>query len=136
MCSIVMQSIQIFNEGLVCYLLYLSYFMSQLLLSRTELTKCTPRILIYSYDHIIWSGSSVLFLYTPSHKTWTFEKFVFELEVFSCSFKTDCILVFQLISINKKMVVLSGKFNIFISWSAIYTPLILVSASIKIGSAV
>ena len=71
-------------------------------------------------------------LYMSADKAWNFEKLVFELEAFG--FKIDCILVFQLMSVNKKMVVSSGKFIIFISWSPICTPLILMLASMKIAS--
>ena len=130
-----MQSIQIFNRGPVIFVVtcfYLSFIMPQLLLSRTELTKHISSILIYSCNHIICPGLSILFSYAPAHKAWIFEKFVFELEAFSCDFKIDCILVCQLISLNKKMVVSSGKLKIFKSWSHICTPLILVSASIKL----
>ena len=88
---------------------------------------------MYSFDNIICPGLSILF-YRSVHKAWIFEKFVFELEGFSCGFKIDCILVFQLISVNKKIVLSSGKFSIFISWSPICTPLILVLASMKIAS--
>ena len=49
-------------------LIYLAYIMSQLLLSRAELAKCIPSILMYSCDHIICPGLSILFLYTPAHK--------------------------------------------------------------------
>ena len=94
---------------------YLSFIMSQLLLSRMELTKCTPSILMYSCDHINCPGLSILLLYAPANKAGTFDKFVFELEVFSCDFKTDCILLWYLMSLNKKMAVLSGEFHIFIS---------------------
>ena len=129
-----MQSIQIFNAVPVMFVVtcfYLSFIMPQLLLSRTELTKHISSILIYSCDHIICPGLSILFSYAPAHKAWIFEKFIFELEAFSCDFKIDCILVWQLISLNKKMVVSSGEFNVFTPWSPICTPLILVSASIK-----
>ena len=132
-----MPSIQIFNGGPVIFVVtcfYLLFIMPQLLLSRTELTKHISSILIYSCDHIICPGLSILFSYAPAPKVWIFEKFVFELEAISCDFLIDCILVWQLMSLNKKMVVSSGKFNIFISWSPICTPLIHVLASMKIAS--
>ena len=131
-----MQSIQIFNGGPVIFVVTsfcLSIIMPQLLLSRTELTKRISSILIYSCDHIICPDLSILFSYAPAHKGWIFEKFVFELQAISCDFLIDCILLWQLMSLNKKMVV-SGKFNIFISWSSICTPLIHVFASLKIAS--
>ena len=68
-------------------------------------------MLMYSCDHIIYLCLSILFLYAPAHKARIFEKFGFELEAFSCDFKTDFILVCQLISLNKKMVLSSGKFK-------------------------
>ena len=117
----------------VAVCLYLPFIMSQLLLSRTELSKCTPSILMYSCDHIIFPGLSILFLYAPAHKAWIFEKFVFELEAFSWDFKTGCILFWQLMSLNKKTVMSSGKSHIFISWSSTCTFTILVSASKKIA---
>ena len=47
---------------------YLSFILPQLLLSRMELTKCTPIILMYSCDHIICPGLSLLFLHAPADK--------------------------------------------------------------------
>ena len=72
----------------ICYLLY-----PQLLLSRMELTKYTPNILMYNCDHTIFPGFLILFLCATAYKTWIFEKYVSELELFSCDFKIDCILV-------------------------------------------
>ena len=69
----------------VCYYLFL--------LSRMQLTKCPPSILMYSCDHTNCPGLSILFLYAPAHKTWIYEKFVFELEAFLCDFKIDCSLL-------------------------------------------
>ena len=113
-----------------------SFIMPQLLLWRTELAciiKCTPSIWMYSCDNIICPGLLILCLYAPAHKAWIFEKFVFELEAFSGAFKIDSVLLWQLMSFNKKMVVSSGKFHIFISWSSICSFIILISASMKIG---
>ena len=61
-------------------------------------------------DHLICPGLSILFLYTPAHKARIFENFVIELEAFSCDFEIGC-MMFQLISLNNKMVVSSGEFN-------------------------
>ena len=124
-------------RGLVMFIVtsfHLSFLMSQLVLSKMKLTKCTPSILMYYCDHIICPGLSILFLYAPAHKAWIFEKFFFELEAFSWDFKIDCILLWQLMSLNKKMVVPSRKFHILISWSPICTFVILVSASMKIAN--
>ena len=73
-----------------------------------------------------------LFLYDPANKTWLFEKLIFELEAFY-SFKITCILVIQVISLKKNGGVI-GKIYCLILWSPICTPLILVSASVKITS--
>ena len=66
-------------------------------------------------------------------EAWLFEKFIFELDVSSYSFKITCILSRQVISL-KKMVVLSAKFTILISWSPICIPLILLLALMKLAS--
>ena len=62
---------------------------------------------------------------------WIFEKFIFELEAFY-SFKITCILVRQVISLKKNGGVIS-KIYCLILWSPICTPLILVSASVKMA---
>ena len=69
------------------------------------------------------------FLYDPANTAWLFEKFIFELEAFY-SFKITCILVRQVISLKKNGGVIS-KIYCLILWSPICTPLILVSASVK-----
>ena len=60
---------------------------------------------------------------------WLFEKFIFELEAFY-SLKITCILVRQVIFLKKSGGVIS-KIYFLISWSLICTPLILLSASVK-----
>ena len=67
-----------------------------------------------------------------SCKSWLFEKLIFELEV-SYSFKITCILVRQVISLKKIGGVIS-KIYCLVSWSPIYTPLILLSALMKTES--
>ena len=62
------------------------------------------------------------------------KSFIFELEAFSNDLKIDCILVWQLPSLNKRMVWSSGTFNIFVSWSSVSTLLFLTLASIKVTS--
>ena len=66
-------------------------------------------------------------------EAWLFEKFIFELDASSYSFKITCILSRQVISL-KKMVVLSAKFTILISWSPICIPLILLLELMKLAS--
>ena len=68
------------------------------------------------------------FLYDPAYKGWLFEKFIFELEAYY-SFKITSILVISL----KKNGDAIGKIYCLISWFPIYTPLILVSASMKMA---
>ena len=55
------------------------------------------------------------FLHEVANKAWVFEKFIFELEV-SYSFKITCILLRQLISLEKNDVAIS-KMYCLISWS-------------------
>ena len=72
------------------------------------------------------------FLYEPTCKAWLFEKFIFELEA-SYRFKITCILVRQVISLKKIAGVIS-KIYCLVSWSPICTPLILLSALMKMAS--
>ena len=83
-------------------------------------------------DHTTFPVSAILFLYNPAYKAWLFENIMFELEA-SYSFKTTCILVWQVVSLKKNGVVI-GKIYCLISWSPICTPLLLVSASLKMAS--
>ena len=105
--------------------------LSQLELSRTELPKCTPNNLMENCDNTILPCFIDSFLYNPANKAWLFEKFIFELEA-SYSFKITCILVRQVISLKKIGGVIS-KIYCLILWSPICTPLILVSASMKMA---
>ena len=66
-------------------------------------------------------------------ETCLFEKFIFELDASSYSFKITCILSTQVISLNK-MMVSSAKFTILISWIATCIPLILLLELMKLGS--
>ena len=66
-------------------------------------------------------------------EAWLFEKFIFELDVSSYSFKIICTLSRQVISL-KKMVVSSAKFTVLISWSLICILLILLLALMKLES--
>ena len=72
------------------------------------------------------------FLYDPGCKSWLFEKLIFELEA-SYSFKITCILVRQVISLKKIGGVIS-KIYCLVSWPPICTPLILLSALMKMAS--
>ena len=84
---------------------YFSFIMSQLFLSRTELRKCTLSILMYSCDHIICPVLSILYLYTTVHKAWIFEECFFW-EAFPCDFKSDCILLWHFMFLNKTISVI------------------------------
>ena len=70
------------------------------------------------------------FLYDGANSAWLFEEFIFELEAFY-SFKITCILVRQVISLKKNVDV--SKIYCLILWFPICTPLILVSASVKMA---
>ena len=96
--------------------------LSQLELSRTELPKCTPSILMENCDHTICPVLSILF-YDTVCKAWLFEKFIFELEA-SYSFIITCILVRRVISLGKIGVAIS-KIYCLVSWSPICTLLTL-----------
>ena len=96
---------------------------------RIVLPKWSASVLMKNCDHFICPSWSILFLYAPHQKGLTFEKFIFELDVSSYSFKITCILISQVISL-KKMVVLSAKFATLISGSPTCIPLILL---IEIG---
>ena len=90
-------------------------------------------ILMEDFDLGVCPGLSVPFLYAPTYRTCLFEKFIFELESFSYSFKTTCILLKQVIS-SKKMLMSSAKFTNLTSWSPLCTPLIPLSAPMKLAS--
>ena len=66
-------------------------------------------------------------------EAWFFEKFFFELDASSYSFKITCVLLRQVRSL-RKIVVTSAKFTILISWSPIYIPLIPLLVLIKLAS--
>ena len=111
----------------------LSLILFQLELLREEFTKLTISILMGSFDLAICPGLSVLFLYVTAYKACLFEKFIFELESSSYSFKITCILLKQVIS-PKNIVMSSAKFTNLISWSPVCNPFILLSASMKLAS--
>ena len=83
-------------------------------------------------DHTICPVSQIPFLCLFAHKLWLFKKLIFELEA-SYSFKTTCILVWQVISL-KKIDVAMAKICCLILWSPISTLSISVSASMKMAS--
>ena len=66
-------------------------------------------------------------------EAWLFEKFIFELDSFSYSFKMTYILLRQVISL-KKMVVSSAKLIILISRSFFCIPLIILLALMKLAN--
>ena len=72
------------------------------------------------------------FLHDPACKAWLFEKFIFGLEA-SYSFKITCIPVRQVIS-PKKIGGVISKIYCLVSWCPVCTPLILLSALMKIAS--
>ena len=85
-------------------------------------------------DYSSCPGWWILFLYAPPHKGLAFWKnYLWTSLSFSYSLKITCILLRQVISL-KKMMVLSVKFTILISWSPICIPLILLSALMRLAS--
>ena len=76
-----------------------------------------PKYFIKNCDHTICSALSILFLHDPAHMAWLFEKFIFELEA-PYSFKITCILVRQVITLQKNDGVI-GKIY-FIKFMASY----------------
>ena len=85
-------------------------------------------------DYSSCPGWWILFLYAPPHKGLDFWKnYLWTSLSFSYSLKITCILLRQVISL-KKMMVLSVKFTILISWSPICIPLILLSALMRLAS--
>ena len=85
-------------------------------------------------DYSSCPGWWILFLYAPPHKGLAFWKnYLWASLSFSFSLKITCILLRQVISL-KKMVVLLVKFTILISWSPICIPLILLYALMKLES--
>ena len=80
------------------------------------------------------SGWWILFLYAPPHKGLAFWKNYLGTSLsFSYSVKITFVLLRQVISL-KKMVILSVKFTILISWSPICVPSILLSALTRLAS--
>ena len=85
-------------------------------------------------DYSSWPGWWILFLYALPHKGLAFwKKYLWTNLSFSYSLKITCILLRKVISL-KKMVVLSVKFTILISWPPISIPLILLSALMRLAS--
>ena len=75
-------------------------------------------------------------MYHQPINPWLFEKIIFwDLCIFAFSYgsKITCILLRQVVSL-KKMVVLSAKFTILISWSSSCIPLIPLSALMRLAS--
>ena len=97
-----------------------------------RITKMQPKYLNGKLWPYQLSCFIISFLHDPVNTTWFFKNFIFELEA-SYSFKITCILVRQLIPLTKNVGVI-GKIYCLISWSPICTPLILVSASIKMAN--
>ena len=101
---------------------------------KNRFTKIKFEFFVGNCDYSSWRGWWILFLYAPPHKGLAFWKnYLWTSLSFSYSLKITCILLRQVISL-KKMMVLSVKFTILISWSPICIPLILLSALMKLAS--
>ena len=85
-------------------------------------------------DYSSCPGWWILILYALPYKGLAFWKnYLWTSSSFSYSLKITCILLRQVIFL-KKMMVLSVKFTILISWSPICIPLILLSALMRLAS--
>ena len=116
----------------MCVIVLLNYDFVPAGVIKDRITKTYPKCLngkLSPYDLSCFINS---FLCDPANKAWLFEHFIFELEAFYC-FKITCILVRQVISVTKNGGVIS-KIYCLIFWSPGGTPLILVSASVKMAS--
>ena len=101
---------------------------------KNRFTKIKFEFFIGNCDYSSWPGWWILFLYKPPHKGLAFwKKYLRTSLSFSYSFKITCILFRQVISL-KKMVVLSLKFIMLISWSPVCIPLIFLSALMRLAS--
>ena len=108
--------------------------LSHLELLRIDLPKLTSIILTEIVTIPVLLVHEFYFYMHHPIKAGLFEKNIFEYSLsFPYSLKTTFILLRQVISL-KKMVVLSVKFTILISWSPICIPLILLSALMRLAS--
>ena len=109
---------------------------TMIIMSHWELSRIVlPKVKYFNgnCDYSSWPGWWIIFLYTLPHKGLTFSKnYLWPNLSFSYSLKITCILLRQVIS-YKKMVVLSVKSTILISWSPICIPLILFISINEIG---
>ena len=89
--------------------------------------------LILSHLELLRIVTKVNFKYFNGNfaEVWFFEKFIFELDVSSYTFKITCLLSRQVISVT---ILLSPKFTILISWSHVCILLILLLALMKLAS--
>ena len=99
-------------------------------LSRIELPKLNSSILM---EIVTIPVGQVDEFYFYMHYPAFWKNYLWTSLSYSYSLKITCILLRQVISL-KKMVVLSVKFTILISWSPICIPLILLSALMRLGS--
>ena len=101
---------------------------------KNRATKVNSKYFNGNFDHFICPVWSILFLYAPDHQAWLFQKFIFELDASSYSFKIPFILLRHVISLGK-MVVSTANSTILISWSPpICVPLILLLWLMKLAS--
>ena len=116
----------------MCVIVLLNYDIVPVEVINDRITKIYPKYLNGKLWPYHLSCFINCFLYDPANKPWLFEKFIFELEAFYC-FKITSILVRQVISVTKNGGVIS-KIYCLIFWSPGGTPLILLSASVKMAS--
>ena len=107
--------------------------LSHLELARVDLQKLNSSILMEIVTISAGQVDEFYFYLHHPHKSLAFwKKYPWTSLSFSYSLKITCILLRQVVSL-KKMVVLSVKFTILISWSPICIPLMLLSLLMRLA---
>ena len=102
---------------------------------KNRVTKISFKYFNGNCDYSSCPGWRILFLSAPAYKGLAFWKsYLWFIFAFSYTFKIICILLQQIISLLKKMVVFSAKYTILISCFPICIPLVLLSTLMKLAS--
>ena len=118
------------SHSVLNFLLTMNYFVSFGVIENT-FTKINFQNFNGNCNNSSCPGWWILFLYAPPHKVLAFWKYLWAVLSFSYSLQITYILIRQVISL-KKMVVLSVKITIFISCSPIsFNPFIGINETVK-----
>ena len=90
------ESLTLFND----FFCYTFTFFVRFGVIKNRVTNVNSKYFNGNFDHFICRIWSILFLYTPDHQPWLFEKLIFELNASSYNFKITCILLRQVILIR------------------------------------